>query len=179
MDEITRIILLLKLVILSILIILAGIYTLPIIFVPRFRTVTNLLTCKVCLVSVFGCIYWGMQSIFDGFYPGTLHEYHLSCLAVPYFQTVVNCLIIYAFVLITINRYFQIIYGSKRLFKSRRWLLISFLIHWLIAFILPLPYFTPSFEVIREIQKINVIDFDRSRIAYILNQYLSGFESID
>ena len=179
MDEITRIILLLKLVILSIIIILAGIYTLPIIFVPRLRTVNNLLTCKVCLVSVFGCIYWGMHSIFDGFYPGTLHKYHLSCLVVPYFQAVVNCLIIYAFVLITINRYFQIIYSSKKLFKRRRWLLISSLIHWLIAFILPLPYFTLSFEVIREAQQMNVIDSDCSRIAYIFNQHLSGFECID
>ena len=148
MDEIARIIISIKLAILLIIIILAGIYALPIIFIRRFHTTTNLLTCKVCLVSVFGSFYWAAQSLFNGFYPGTIHKYNLSCLVVPYFLTMVNCLIIYAFLLITINRYFQIIYPNKNLFRKRQWLVISFLAHWLLAFILPLPYFTLSFKVI-------------------------------
>lgn len=180
MDEITRIILFFKLIILSIIIILAGIYTLPIIFISRFHTVTNLLTCKLCLVSVFGCIYWGIHTIFDGFYPGTLHKYHLSCLVVPYFQVVVNCLIINAFLMITINRFFQIIYGSKRLFKRRQWLLISFVIHWLVAFILPLPYFALSFKVIIKFESyLSLISLVLELHTFSTDTYLDSNVSIN
>jgi hypothetical protein len=62
----------------------------------------------------------------------------IFCSLLPYFETMFNCLIIYALAMITINRFFTVI---KRFFKRQICSFISSAIQWLIAIILPLPNF--------------------------------------
>jgi hypothetical protein len=159
MFEVARLIIFIQLIILSIIIVLALIYILPIIFIRRLHTVTNILTCNVCLVCFLGSLYWVVYRVLDGFYSADLNKCILSCTIIPYFQTLINCLMIYAFLMITINRFFLVTYPNKRLFKRLKWCFISFVVQWLVAIILPLPYFTLSFEVIAFILIINIVCF--------------------
>jgi hypothetical protein len=157
MFEVARLIIFIQLIILLIIIILTWIYILPIIFNRRLHTVPNLLTCNVCLVSFLGSLYWTVYYVFNGFYSTDLNKYILSCTIVPYFQTLINCLMIYAFLMITINRFFLVIYPNRRLFKRLTWCFISFMIQWLVAIILPLPYLILLFEVIVYSVIMNII----------------------
>jgi len=159
MFEVARLIIFIQLIILSIIIVLAWIYILPIIFIRRLHTVTNILTCNVCLVCFLGSLHWIVYRVFDGFYSTDLNKCILSCTIIPYFQTLINCLMIYAFLMITINRFFLVTYPNKRLFKRLKWCFISFVVQWLLAIILPLPYFTLSFEVIAFTLIINIVCF--------------------
>jgi len=147
MSEVARIIISVQLMILSIIIILSWMYALPIIFIPRFHTVSNILTFNVCLVSFLCSLHWTIYYILYSFYPTVMNKCTLSCTVVPYFQTMVNCLVIYALIMITINRFFLVIYPNKPLFKRERWSIISSIVQWIISIILPLPYFTLSSKV--------------------------------
>jgi len=147
MSEVARFIILVEIIILLIIIVLTWIYGLPIIFIQRFHTTTNILTFNVCFVSFLCSLHWIIYYIFYGFYPSVLDKYTASCPVVPYFQTLVSCLVTYALLMITINRFFLVIYSNKTLFKRHRWSFISIIIQWIVAIILPLPYFMLSFKV--------------------------------
>ncbi len=147
MFEVARIIISIQILLLLIIIVLSWAYALPIIFIHRFHTAANILTFNVCLVSFLCSLHWTVYYIIYSFYPTFMNKCTLSCTIVPYFQTMVNCLVIYALIMITINRFFLVIYPNKPLFKRQRWSIISSIVQWIIAIILPLPYFTLSSKV--------------------------------
>jgi len=136
-----NIILIAELVLLLIIVVLAFIYILPIIFIRRFHTVTNILTGNVCIAAILCSSYWISYYIIVTFYPMIFITSPIFCLITPYLQTMFNCLIIYALTMITINRYFTVIYPQKRLFKRQTWSFISSAIQWVVIIILPLPNF--------------------------------------
>jgi hypothetical protein len=144
MPEIARIVILVQIIILLLIIILTWIYALPIIFIRRFHTANNILTCNVCLLSFLCSLHWTVHYVIRRFYPTILDKSTVICTVVPYFQTMVNCLVIYALITITINRFLLIIYPSKRLFKRHTWSFVSMIVQWIVAIILPLPFFTLS-----------------------------------
>ena len=63
------------------------------------------------------------------------------CIAVQYLSVTVNCLMIYALTMITINRYFTITHPNKRLFETHAWSFISLGVQWMIAIVLPITSF--------------------------------------
>jgi hypothetical protein len=143
----TSIIVIVEIVFLLIILVLALIYILPIIFVRRFHTVTNILTGNVCIATIICSSYWISYYIILAFYPMILITSPIFCSIVPYVETMFNCLIIYALTMITINRYFTVIYPQKRLFKRQKWSFISSAIQWVVTIILPLPYFAHLSQV--------------------------------
>jgi hypothetical protein len=159
MSEIVGIIMVIEIAILLINIVLTWIYILPIIFVRRFHTVTNMLTCNFCLASFICCTHWAVFHILCYFYPTILNGSVSSCTFIPYFQTMVNCLVIYSLAMITVNRFFIVIYPSKGLFKKYTWFFISSTVQWILAIVLPLPYFTLSFKVNIFVMYTKIDDF--------------------
>jgi hypothetical protein len=154
MPEVACVIIILQIIILLTIIVLTWLYVLPIIFIRRFHTATNMLTCNVCLVSFLCSVYWIVYYILCAFYPSIINKSTTSCAIVPYFQTMVNCLVIYALTMISINRFFVVIYPNKRLFKRHTWPFISSIIEWIVAIVLPLPYIVASSTV--NINMINI-----------------------
>jgi hypothetical protein len=134
-------------VILLIIIVLTLIYILPIIFLRRFHTVTNILTGNVCLSAILSCSFGIVYYLLLAYYPIIFIQPTLFCSLIPYFETMFNCLIIYALAIITINRYFTVIYPQKRFFKRQIWSFISIAVQWLVAIVLPLPNFIFLFNV--------------------------------
>ena len=141
MTDETRIVLLIEIIVLLIIIVLLLIYILAIIFIRRFHTVPNILTGNACLAGLFCCLFWLAYYIIFSYYPMIFIESTIFCSLIIYLQTMFNCLIIYALAMITINRFFTVIYSQKRLFKRQAWSFISSSIQWLIAIVLPLPNF--------------------------------------
>ncbi len=175
MSEITRIIVLIQIILTLIILVLSWLYALPLIFIRRFHTPTNILTCNVCFVSFLCSLHWILYHIFCGFYPNIVNQSTTSCTIVPYFQTMVNCLVIYALTMITINRYFFVIYPNKRLFKRHTWSFISSIVQWIIAVLLPLPYFTLSSKCV-DINMIPLwIRLYKLFIMVVLPSFLIGF----
>ena len=142
MTNITRVVLIINIVILLITMILASIYFLPIVFIRRFHTATNILTGNFCLAGIVYCFYWMIFDILTGFY-----VISLSCIVTEYFSTMINCLVVYSLTMITIDRYFIVIHPNKRLFKTQIWSFISLGLQWFLAVILPLPHLIFSFQV--------------------------------
>ena len=115
-------------------------YLLPIICIRRFHTTNNILTGNVCLTSIICCLYWITRDVILVFYPSLLIPSIFSYIFTSYFETMVNCLLVYSLTTVTENRYLTIIYPNKRFFKKKAWSYLSSGIEWLIAMILPIPF---------------------------------------
>lgn len=147
MPGIANILIFILIIILLLIIFLTCIYALPIIFISRFHTVSNILTLNVCLISCLGSLYWLIHFLIYILFPNQMKVCLISCTIIPYFQTVIHCLMIYALLMITINRFFLVIYPYKILFKRRKWSFFCIIFQWISAIILPLPFFLQSTKV--------------------------------
>jgi hypothetical protein len=123
------------------------IYLLSIILVRRFHTATNILTGNVCITGIICSSYWIVYTVLSGFYVTILIQSTISCILTAYLSVMVNYLTIHALTMITVNRFFTVMYPNKRLFKKRAWSLISSVVQWIVAIILSLPHLALSFQV--------------------------------
>jgi len=120
-------------------IILGLMYLIPIIFVRRFHNASNILTGNVSLAFVFNGSFFVIYNIVTGFYPSLLNPYTIGCYLYAYLPASANFLTVYALAMISINRFFVILYPQKSLFKKKSWSFISIGLYWMVVFILPLP----------------------------------------
>jgi len=133
--------------ILLIFIILALIHLLPIILIERFHTASNILIGNFCLCSLLCTSFWSACYILFAFYENVYAESKLLIVIIAYFQIFVNYLVVYSSVMITINRYFIVIFPNQRLFKSKRWSFITLVVQWMITIILSVPRLVVSVQV--------------------------------
>jgi hypothetical protein len=147
MFDAIKVIYIADIVIILIGIVLTIIYLLPIILVRRFHTATNILTGNVCLTSIITALFWIVYNILSAFYSAVLIQSTAACFIFVYFPVLINCLVVYALVAVTINRFFTIMYPNKRLFKRLAWSVISSGIQWMIVIMLTLPQLVLSIEV--------------------------------
>jgi hypothetical protein len=166
MGDETSILLIVEMIVLLFIIVLTLLYILPIIFIRRFHTVANILTANVCLAAILCCSYWVFYYILLGFYPMTFVQSSILCLIIPYLRTMFTCLIIYALTMITINRFFTVIYPQKRLFKQHKWSFISVAVQWLVIIVLPLPNFVFQDQVKRR-YKLKLLIFFSSSYSHV------------
>jgi len=120
-------------------IILGLMYIIPIIFVRRFQSPPNILTGNVCLAIVLNCSVIVVYNIVIVCYPSIWNPYTITCYLYTYLPGSANFLTVYALAMISINRFFVVLYPQKSLFKKISWSFISAGIHWMVVFILPLP----------------------------------------
>jgi len=147
MTKENQLLLIVNISLLLITIILTLIYLLSIILVRRFHTATNILTGSFCLSGMICCLFWVVFDVLSGYYLIILNKSIISCILTPYSSLIVNCSVVYSLAMITIDRFFIVIYPAKRLFKKRSWSFISLGIQWILAIILPLPHLILSWEV--------------------------------
>jgi len=127
-----------EVLILTIIILFAFIYSIPIICIRRFHQHNNLLTLNVCLATILCCLSW--LAIFT--IPLLANPYDKSreswmYLNIP--QTVFTIQVPFSFVVSSIHRYCSIVYHTKIFFKTKRWLIICIGGQWILAFILSIP----------------------------------------
>ena len=99
----------------------SSIYLLPIVVVRRFHTAANILTGNVCLTTFLGALFWIIDWILRSFSPTFLDLSATSCVLLIYCESMFNGLIIYALVMITVNRFFVARYSAEHFFRSKTW----------------------------------------------------------
>ncbi|CAF0953231.1 unnamed protein product [Adineta steineri] len=139
MERVVYIITLVDLTLLLVTSVLVLIYLLSIIFIKRFHTTNNILTGNVCLAGILCAIYWVIDTVVTVFFPALLDDYTVLCILSQFFPTMFNCLSIYSLVIITINRFFTVVYPKKRFFQRKTWCFISIIVQWITAIFVPIP----------------------------------------
>jgi hypothetical protein len=154
MVEAPYIITMIDVTILLLALILMIIYLLPIILIRRFHTANNILTANCCVTGIICCTFWVMYDLLSVFNPALFVQSTVMCTLIVYLPDMVNCLLIYSFVTITINRFFTITYPNKRLFKRQVWCFISLAVQWTVTIVVNMPilvvYFRVSVSIIHE-----------------------------
>ncbi|CAF3703004.1 unnamed protein product [Adineta steineri] len=123
---------------LSVNIIFALIYIIPIIFIRRFHQHNNILTLNVCLASICCCLSWLPV------YTLPFMEYPLDFLRSTWIymdilQTIFTIQVPFSLVATSIHRYCSIVYHTETFFKTKRWIILCIGCQWLLAFILIIP----------------------------------------
>jgi hypothetical protein len=136
----------LKVIILGFISLGACLYALPLCFVQYFHTPLHLLTLNVCIAAFICSTFWAIYFIMNTFYQDTLWT-EQSCLPILYVQTTVNCQVLYALCVVSLNRLFSIMFPNKVIFRRRRWVAICVIIQWIFAALIPLPTFASSLMV--------------------------------
>ncbi|UJR21680.1 hypothetical protein I4U23_024757 [Adineta vaga] len=106
--------------VLVLILLLALIYLIPILFIPRFHSINNVFTVNLCIATMCCSIYWISNFISLIFYPSTL--------SVPL-----------AIVTTSFHRLCSIVYHTKPYFKKKRWAMLCISSQWLAGMILSLP----------------------------------------
>lgn len=134
-----QLIVIIDLVILIIIEILCWIYLLTILFVKRFHTTVNILTGNVCLASILCCLFWIIYYISSTFYRSIFASNGIACILNLFFPEMFNSFVIYTLGMVTINRFFSLIYPNNSLLKRKRWALVCSAMPWIVVLILCTP----------------------------------------
>jgi hypothetical protein len=114
---------------------IALVYSCLIIFLRRFHHQNNIFILNLCINIILTCIYFIIY--FKAVY------FHISpafCIFFHYAFNVASVEIAFAFVAFTIHRFCSIVYHTKPLFKTKKWVIICISSQWIGQFIISLPF---------------------------------------
>ncbi len=137
---------LVKILIFTIILILCLVYSLSILLIPRFHYRSNLFTVNLCVAFICCCIYWLIYCISYDYYNKTL-TIESPCALQIYAQLMCTCQLLFAFIVIPINRLFLIIYHTKLFFKTKKWITLCIISEWIAALIVPIPVILEGYQV--------------------------------
>jgi hypothetical protein len=124
----------------------ACLYAIPICYIRRFHTPIHLLSRNVCTAAFICTTFWTIYYIMSTFYPAILWS-QKSCLLLFYLQTTVNCGVLYALCMVSLNRLFTIIYKNNALFRKKKWVAICVCVQWIYVPLIASPLFASSVTV--------------------------------
>jgi hypothetical protein len=136
-------------------ILLALIYSIPILLIHRFHNFNNILTANLCL-SILCCdIYWILYYSLLKLHPQYLFTENI-CSILIYFQMMCVFQIPLAFLVVSVNRFCSIVYHTNAFFKRKQWIILCITIQWIVGIIFSIPRI-PFNETVR-ISNIRLID---------------------
>lgn len=147
MDSVTFSLTIVTIIFLSIVIISLIIYVIPIIFVRRFHTGTNVLLVGLGLNGTICSILWVVRNLIFITDSTLLVNSRGICISMNFLPTLVNSLVIYCLVTITINQFFTVIYPNKRSFRTVKCAILSIMIQWTASIIISIPDVVISVQV--------------------------------
>lgn len=136
-DEIFAI---LRVVLFGLIVLVALIYSIPIIFIRRFHNRNNILTLNICIATILCCLYWFIFYIMlkvdlVGVYLFMVN----TCIFVFIVPTILTLQIPFSFITVSIHRLCCVVYYRKNLFKTKKWIAICILAQWVFGIICMLP----------------------------------------
>ena len=139
----------LRVVLFGLIILVALIYSIPIIFIRRFHHGNNILTLNICVATIICCLYW---FIFYIMLQMNLFGTHLfttnTCIFVFIVPTILTLQIPFSFVTVSIHRLCCVVYYRKNLFKTKKWIAICILVQWVFGIVCMLPILS-GIEMVR------------------------------
>ena len=131
-------ILIVNIVTLFIFVILSCIYLLTIAFIPRLHTTRNILTGNFCLAGLICGLFWIVWNSLAVAHTSILLHPVIPCTVFKIAQVMINSSVVYALTMISINRFLTLSYPQVRLLRRRTWALISCVVQWIVAMVLPI-----------------------------------------
>jgi hypothetical protein len=135
-----------KAIILGFISIGACLYAIPLCFIKRFHTPLHLLSLNVCITAFICGTFWAIYFIMTTFYFDILWTAK-SFIPILYVQTTVNCQVLYALCMVSLNRLLTIVYKNNAFFRTNKWVAICVSSQWIFAAAIPLPTFGTSLMV--------------------------------
>ena len=130
----------LRVVLFGLIVLIALIYSIPIIFNRQFHHRNNILTLNFCIATILCCLYWFVFYIMlkiDLY--GTFIFLLNSCMFVFVVPPILTVQIPYSFVTVSIHRLCCVVYYRKNLFKTKKWISICILTQWVLGTVSMLP----------------------------------------
>ena len=129
-----------EIVLYTIIIGLALLYSLPILCNHRLQHRNNIFTLNVCLATTLSCLSWLVTSISPFFgYP-----WLFAIEAWPwlhFMQIFSDMSVPFSFVLVSFQQCCSIVYPQIRFFRTKRWICLCFVSQWILAALLAIPDF--------------------------------------
>jgi hypothetical protein len=140
-------------------ILLALIYSIPIIFIRRFQNFNNIFTANLCFAIICCDIYWILYYLLLKFFPQYLSNQDI-CSVLVYFEMMCTFQVPLAFVAVTVNRLCSIVYHTKAFFKRKQWIILCITVQWILGIILSIPRI-PFSDTVMQVEKLVIIIFLR------------------
>jgi hypothetical protein len=139
MADIARIFSLIKISIFGVSILLALIYSFPILIFRRFHHRLNMLTVNICVSLILSSTYWMGYFIMWEYYIQYLFT-EMTCTFLFYLQTINSCEVSFTFAVLTINRFCSIVYPAKVFFRTKKFVVICVASQWIAVCLVSLPF---------------------------------------
>ena len=119
-------------------ILLALIYSLPIVFIRRFRNFNNIFTVNLCIATVCSNLYWMLYYLLLKFHPQYLAE-ETTCFILIYLEMMCTFQVPLAFLVVSVNRLCSIVYHTNAFFRRKQWITLCISVQWIIGIVLSIP----------------------------------------
>lgn len=149
MVDISFIMTIIQICILGLIIPLTLIYCIPLIFIRRLRQYRYAFTVNVAAAILFSSVYWLIVSILSLTKTKKPPD-EIACTSSSYVQNMSTLQVSLALVLVSIHRFFSIVYHNKIHFRNKRYIFICILCQWVIGIVISLPFFIRNDEVRRD-----------------------------
>ena len=117
-------------------ILLALIYSIPLLLVRRLRHYLNMYSLNVCLSTSVCCLFW--IYIYAAGRINVRQLYSMpTCTIIAYLQVAFTIPIPLSLVVVSVHRYCFIVHQAKPFFRTKGWTVICFVSQWLAGFLLP------------------------------------------
>jgi hypothetical protein len=129
----------LRIALFGLIILVAFVYSIPIICLRRFHYRNNMLTLNICVVTVLCSLYWFLFYVmFEYDMWGTFGFLLNNCIFVSIFPVILTLQVPLSFVTASINRLCAVVYHQP-FFKTKYWIPICILAQWIFGTALTLP----------------------------------------
>lgn len=142
-----EVLVLVNLIILSIAVILSLLYLFMIILNSRFHTSINILTGNYCLCGAICAVFWLINGSLSTFGDPLIFHFGRGCIFFLTCSTMVNGLLIYALVMISINRYIILLYPNQQMIKRIPCSIFFCIGQWIFTFLICIPHLVNSIQV--------------------------------
>jgi len=139
MVNISYIFLILELSLLALDIFFAFIYATTILFVRRFHNRNNMFILNICCTIMSSCVYFIIYTAMSYFNNARLVTAQ-SCAILYYAYSIAGIGIPFTFVTFTVHRFCSIVFHTKPLFKTKKWVMICIASQWIGECIISLPF---------------------------------------
>ena len=130
----------LRIILFGLIVIIASIYSLPIIILKRFHYRNNFITLNICVATIFSALYWFLFYLM--FQLDTMETFRFmlrNCRFVSIVPVILTLQVPLSFVTGSINRFWAIVYHQNRWHKSKHSLIACIFTQWTVGTLLTLP----------------------------------------
>ena len=127
-------------------VLLALIYSIPLLLVHRLRHHLNMYSLNVCLSTSVCSLFWIYIYAVTTINVRQLYTIP-TCTMIAYLQVAFTIQIPLSLIVVSLHRYCFIVHQAKRFFRTKRWTVICFVSQWLAGFLLPAPLFIRDYSV--------------------------------